>query len=86
MIRRNSEFEQLEFENVSMIENMAIGYDDDSFAIAINKKDDETYEGVYVISADKLKEIIMLLFETGVNYQAETGIDIGFGIGEENDV
>lgn len=73
--------------NVRVIENISVGHDDQDIVIGINKQDDE-FENVYAISADKLKDLIMALFEVGVIYQRETQIDIGFGfekVGESND-
>lgn len=85
MIKTDVKDEQMEVSNVSMIRNMAIGYDKDSFVIAINKNEENSFEGAYSIPADKLNDIIMMLFQAGVSYQKDTKVDIGFGIGEEDE-
>ena len=82
MRKTNVKGEQIEVNNVSMIRNMAVGYDEDSFVIAINKNEDDTFEGVYSIPVDKWNDIITMLFQAGVDYQQDTKVDIGFGIGE----
>lgn len=71
--------------DISEIKDLSLGFNEECFVMAVNKKEEDSYEGVYMIPADKLSEIISLLFDAGVTYQEKTGIDIGFGIGEMGD-
>lgn len=68
-----------------LIKNMAIGYDEDIFLLGFNCNKDEVPEESYIIPAERLKDIVGILFEAGTMFQKETNVDIGFGIGEDND-
>lgn len=65
------------------IENIGIGYSTDEILLAFNCDDEGCTEDAYVIPAEKLKNIIQVLFECGVSYQEMMNVDIGFG--DDND-
>ena len=69
---------------VRTIRNISIGHSEQEIVIGFNKKDDE-FESVYAVPADKLKSLIMALFDVGVKYQEKTQIDIGFGFDKEGE-
>lgn len=82
MIVKEDKVRKIRKENVSVLRDMSVAYNSEEFYIAINKEESEQYEYVCAIQADKLKEVITLLFGAGVDYQENKGIDIGFGIGD----
>lgn len=85
MITKKSEIKEIKTINAEAIHNLALGYDDENFILAFNKDDEDMFEMTYIIQADRLKEIVMMLFEAGIHYEEETGKDIGFMVGEDNE-
>lgn len=65
-------------EDVRMIENVTVGHSEQEIVICINKQD-KGYENIYAIPADKLKDLVMVLFTAGLTFQEERNVDIGFG-------
>lgn len=85
MITKKSEIKEIKTINAEAIRNLALGYDGENFILAFNKDDEDMFEMAYIIEADRLKEIVMMLFEAGIHYEKETGKDIGFTAGEDNE-
>lgn len=69
---------------VSYVKKLQVGFDKEDFILAFNEKDDG-FEKVFAIQAENMRELVMLLFQAGVSFQKENKIDIGFGIGDEED-
>lgn len=84
MIKKKYEIE-IDDKEISMVKNLGIGIgcigktDNEVFIMTFNR-DEEGFEKLFCIPPDKLQEIIILLFQAGVTFQTETGIDIGFDV------
>lgn len=86
MVKKEQKEVDLENTDISYLKDMNIAYQNDEFLIAFNfNREGNTFEKAFVFPADKLQEIIVLLFQAGVAFQKDTNIDIGFGIGENED-
>lgn len=64
------------------LKSISIGYSDSDFLIAFNCDDNNTPEYACVIPANKLKDIVGLLFSAGVDFEKEKDSHIGFNIEE----
>lgn len=71
-------------DELSPLKNITVGYSEDSFVVAINKNRNGVYESAYSVPAKILKEIVALLFQVGVEFQEKTKLDIGFGLGDDD--
>lgn len=77
------EKEELKFkEEPSVVKNFIVGINERGFLLGFNRNDDNILEKAFFIKAENLSDIIGVLFESGIKYQEETGIDIGFGMEE----
>lgn len=68
----------------SDVKDMIVGANEEGFLIGFNRDKNNSPEKAFFIKAEQLSEIIGVLFESGVLYQKETGIDIGFNTKEES--
>ena len=65
------------------VKTFSVGMSEKSFLIALNCDEDNTPEHAFTIPIDNLKDVIMVLFQSGVRYQQEFGKEIGFGMEEK---
>lgn len=72
----------LEKTDISKVENLFIGYNQEEFVLGFNQKDGK-FQRAFTIQASKWQELIMLLFQAGVEFQKEYKVDIGFSIEDE---
>ena len=72
-------------EEPSPIKNIAIGTNKEGFLLAFNCNENGVPEKTFSVEAQELSEIIGTLFECGMQYEKETGVDIGFGMISEGD-
>lgn len=77
-------FTEIDNKKVSYIRKLQVGFDNEDFILAFNEKDGE-FEKIFAIPGENMQEVVMLLFQAGVEFQKENKIDIGFGIGDEED-
>lgn len=81
-----SEIIKTETEEVSKIKSIGVAHDEEKkvFLLGFNR-DEDSFEKIFMLPADRLKDVVMLLFQAGMKFQSETNIDIGFGTGESKD-
>lgn len=70
-------------QTISYVRKLRIGYDNEDFILAFNEEEGQ-YENIFAIPAERLSEIIKLLFNAGMAFQKDNGVDIGFGTEEAN--
>ena len=70
-------------EEPSQIKSIAIGFSTKNFLLAFNCDEEGVPEKAFTIEPEELSEIISALFQSGVTYQKENGVDIGFGMVNE---
>lgn len=66
----------------SKIRKMSVGISEEEILIAFNCNEKNEPEYACVLPAEKLQDMITVLFKCGVHYQNEYGKDIGFGMKE----
>lgn len=75
---------RIEENAISHVKNLHIGYSKEEFLLGFNEENG-AFEKAFVLQADKLQEIVALLFQAGVEFQKDNRIDIGFGVGDDDD-
>ncbi len=84
MAKKQDEIIDLENTDISYLHDMRIAYRENEFMLAFNKNG-ESFEKAFVLPANRLQKLIMVMFQAGVQFQKATNVDIGFGMGEEKD-
>ena len=69
-------------ENPSKLKNIITGFTEKDFIFAFNINKDNVPEYSCTIPADKLKEMIQVLFNAGIEYEKEYNRKIGFSTEE----
>lgn len=72
-------------EEPSYINNIAVGFSKEAFLLAFNCDKDGVPEKTFAIAPEELSEIVEILFKCGIEYQDDMGVDIGFGLVEEDE-
>lgn len=72
-------------ENPSELNNISVGMNQEGFLLGFNCDEKGTPEKAFVVPAEQLSQVIQMLFECGIKYQEETGVDIGFGMEDMED-
>ncbi len=83
MAKKQDENIDLKNTDISYLRDMRIAYRENEFMLAFNKTG-ETFEKAFVLPANRLQKLIMTMFQAGVQFQKATNVDIGFGMGEED--
>lgn len=84
-IEKESVVLKTDMDEVSEINNIGVAYDEESKMILLGfNREDDSFEKLFMMPADRLKDLVTLLFQAGIKFQTETNIDIGFGV-EKND-
>lgn len=60
------------------LKSMSVGIYEDDFLLAFNCDENNTPEYACVVPSDKLKDVIGLLFSSGMEFENSTGKNIGF--------
>lgn len=67
----------------ALVKNISIGISEENILMVFNRSGEEEAEYACVLQAEKLKEFIAFLYQSGVTYEQEFQRDIGFGSGNE---
>lgn len=67
----------------ALVKNISIGISEENILMVFNKNGEEEPEYTCVLQAEKLKEFIAFLYQSGVAYEKEFHRSIGFNSGNE---